>query len=156
MKRLMTTLVMALAFMFGALGAVDSDGPALVTQAQAAEAKVSVAVIKATKTGTIDEKSKKYSSVTSQVGGFSGFTFVTDTSFSATVGAPVDKKLAGRTLTVLVKSASGDKVSTAVTVVDPNGQKHAVSSSTKPGASVVVAAKSADGTEAHLFIVTVH
>lgn len=155
MKTLLMSMVMALAFTLGALMTVDDAGPALVAEAHAAEAKVSVAVIKATKSGTIDEKSKKYSSVTSQVGGFTGFTYVTDTSFNAPVGAAVDKKLAGRTLTVVVKSASGDKVSTSVTVVDPNGKKHAVSSSTKPGASVVVAAKSADGSEAHLFIVTV-
>ncbi len=155
MKQLLMCVVMALAFSLGALGSPSPDGLDLVAEAQAAEAKVSVAVIKATKTGTTDEKSKKYNSVISQIGGFSGFTYVTDTSFAATVGTPVDKKLAGRTLSVTVKSASGDKVSTAVTVVDPNGKKHAVSSSTKPGASVVVAAKSADGSEAHLFIVTV-
>jgi hypothetical protein len=155
MKQLLMSMVMVLAFTFGALGSVSLDGPVLVAEAQAAEAKVSVAVIKATKSGTTDDKSKKYNSVISQIGGFSGFTHVADTSFSATVGTAVDKKLAGRTLSVTVKSASGDKVSTAVTVIDPNGKKHAVSSSTKPGASVVVAAKSADGSEAHLFIVTV-
>ena len=155
MKQLLMSAVVAVAFVVGSLGTATWDGAALVAEAEAAEAKVSVAVIKATKSGSTDDKSKRYQSVISQIGGFSGFTYVTDSSFNATVGSAVEKKLAGRTLSVTVKSASADKVSTAVTVTDPNGKKHAVSSSTKPGASVVVAAKSSDGSEAHLFIVTV-
>lgn len=155
MQRFLLSMVVAVAFSVGALVSVGSEGPAWVAHAHAAEAKVSVAVIKATKAGTTDDKSKKYQSVISQIGGFDGFTYVTDTSFAATVGTEVVKELAGRKLSVIVKSAAADKVSTSVTVTDPNGKKHAVSTSTKPGASVVVAAKSSDGAEAHLFIVTV-
>lgn len=155
MKQLLMAVMVACAFALGTVGTMDAEGPALVAAAEAAEAKVSVAVIKATRSGSVDEKSKKYDSVISQIGGFKGFTYVTDARFNSTVGSATVKELAGRKLSVTVKSASADKVSTSVTVTDPNGKKHAVSTSTKPGASVVVAAKSADGSEAHLFIVTV-
>ncbi len=156
MKRMMLGLCLVATMLFGGLGTLDGDGFSLVSEAHAAaEAKVTVAVIKATKDGSIDEKSSKYGSVISQVGGYSGFTYVTDLGFKAELGAKVTKDVAGRTLEVTIKSMEANKVTTAVTVVDPNGKKHAVASSTKPGASVVVAARSSDGTTAHLFIVTV-
>ncbi len=155
MKRLVCVVCLMFGLAFGGTVSLD-DGVGFVSEARAdADARVSVAVIKATKSGSVDEKSKKYKSVISQVGGYSGFTYVTDLSFKAGLGKQVVKDVAGRKLQVTVKSMAADKVTTAVTVVDPNGKKHAVSSSTKPGASVVVAARSSDGAEAHLFIVTV-
>lgn len=156
MKRLILAICLVAGFAFGGLGTLDGEGLTLVSGAHAAaEAKVSVAVIKATKSGSVDEKSSKYESVISQVGGYSGFTYVSNASFNAGLGKTVVKEIAGRRLEVTVKSMEANKVATAVTVVDLNGKKHAVSSSTKPGASIVVAARSSDGTSAHLFIVTV-
>ena len=156
MKRMILGLCVLATLALGGLATVDDGGLGLVAEARAdAEAKVSVAVIKATRDGTVDEKSAKYESVISQVGGYSGFTYVTDLGFKAALGSKVVKDVAGRKLEVTIKSMAADKVTTAVTVVDPNGKKHAVSSSTKPGASVVVAARSSDGASAHLFIVTV-
>ena len=152
---IITTLALV-ATLLGVSPAVGPQGVRLVAEARAdAEAKVSVAVIKATKSGGVDEKSKKYESVISQVGGYTGFSWVSELSFAAGLGQTVSKEVAGRKLAVLVKAMTADKVTTSVTVVDPNGKEHAVSSSTKPGASVVVAARSADGSEAYLFIVTV-
>lgn len=156
MKRILLAVCFVATLAFGGFGQVGPQGVSLVPVAHAdATAKVSVAVIKASKTGSTDDKSKKYKSVISQVGGYQGFTYVTDLGFDASLGQTVKKKVAGRELQVTVKSMSSDKVATAVTVVDPGGKKHAVSSSIKPGASVVVAARAADGETAHLFIVTV-
>jgi len=156
MKRLVFVVCLMFGLAFGGTVSLDDGSVSFVSEARAdADARVSVAVIKATKSGSVDEKSKKYKSVISQVGGYKGFTYVTDLSFKAGLGKQVVKDVAGRKLQVTVKSMAADKVTTAVTVVDPNGKKHAVSSSTKPGASVVVAARSSDGGEAHLFIVTV-
>lgn len=156
MKRILLAVCFVATLAFAGFGQVSPRGISLVPVAHAdATAKVSVAVIKASKTGSTDDKSKKYSSVISQVGGYQGFTYVTDLGFDASLGQTVKKKVAGRELQVTVKSMSSDKVATAVTVVDPGGKKHAVSSSIKPGASVVVAARAADGETAHLFIVTV-
>ncbi len=156
MKRLILAVCLVAGFSFGGLGTMDDGSVALISTAQAAaEARVSVAVIKATKGGAVDEKSGKYKSIISQVGGYSGFTYVSDASFKAGLGKTVVKDIAGRRLEVTVKSMEASKVTTAVTVVDPNGKKHAVSASSKPGASVVVAARSSDGSSAHLFIVTV-
>ncbi|MCO4773289.1 MAG: hypothetical protein KDA24_24860 [Deltaproteobacteria bacterium] len=156
MKRLMLAVTLFLGVLFAGPVSMDSEGVTFVSEAHAAaEAKVSVAVIKATKSGSIDDKSAKYESVISQVGGYSGFTYVSDLGFKAGLGKTVTKEIAGRKLQVTVKSMAADKVTTAVTVIDPNGKKHAVSSSTKPGASIVVAARSSDGKSAHLFIVTV-
>gem|GEM_PF-7063078 len=156
MKRIWFAVCLVATLAFSGLASVDADGISMVSEAHAAaEAQVSVAVIKATRDGSIDEKSSKYESVISQVGGYSGFTYVTDSKFKAALGTMVAKEIAGRKLQVTVKSMTADKVSTSVTVVDPNGKKHAVSSATKPGASIVVAARSSDGKSAHLFIVTV-
>ena len=156
MKRLMLAVALFVGVLFVGPVSFDEAGIQFVSEARAsAEAKVSVAVIKATKSGSVDEKSKRFSSVISQVGGYSGFSYVTDLGFNAELGKAVSKDVAGRKLQVIVKSMAADKVTTAVTVVDSSGKRHAVTSSTKPGASVVVAARSADGSSAHLFIVTV-
>ncbi len=156
MKRLMFAVGLFVGVLFAGPVSFDEAGIHFVGEARAAaEARVSVAVIKATKSGSVDEKSKKFESVISQVGGYAGFSYVTDLGFKAELGEAVIKDVAGRKLQVTIKSMAADKVTTAVTVVDSSGKQHAVTSSTKPGASVVVAARSADGSSAHLFIVTV-
>jgi hypothetical protein len=121
-----------------------------------ATAKISVDVIQGTKDGAgPDAASTKHKSVLDQMPQFKGFRFVETLSFDAPVGQHVTRNSAGRALDVFVQSLGADKATTRVEVTDPQGRKHGLTSSLKRGASMVVAAKSADGSEVHLFIVRV-
>jgi hypothetical protein len=131
--------------------------PAFAAEARAdAVARVQVAVIHASKSGAgLDDRSKRYASILENVPQFTGFKHVGEAGLDAPMGQAVSKEIAGRTLTVTLTSIAADKVSTKVDVLDAAGKHHGLTSSLKPGATMVVAAKSADGSEAHLFVVTV-
>jgi hypothetical protein len=119
---------------------------------------VVVDVVRGTKGASgSDERSNKHRGVLDRVPGYGGWKFLDVMKFSLTEGKGGigSAEVAGRKLKVSLESFTGGKAKTRVSVTDPGGKDHKITSSLGKGGTTVLTAQSSGGREVHLFIVTV-
>tara|TARA_Y100001968_G_scaffold249298_1_gene234038 strand:+ start:169 stop:636 length:468 start_codon:yes stop_codon:yes gene_type:complete len=153
----------ALLSVVAAAGAVvlspTAAGLGVETVLAADSVSVVVDVVRGTKGASgSDQRSNKHSSVLGRVPGYGGWKFLDSMKFSLSAsGASAGSgAVAGRTLAVKLESFAGGKAKTRVSVTDPGGRDHKITSSLGKGGTTVLTAQSSGGREVHLFIVTVN
>jgi|GEM_PF-3035404 len=143
---------------FAVLVSPSSSGDLVNTASAANKVSVVVDVVRGTKGASgSDERSNKHRGVLDRVPGYGGWKFLDAMKFSLVEGktAVGSGAVAGRKLKVSLESFAGGKAKTRVSVTDPGGKDHKITSSLGKGGTTVLTAQSSGGREVHLFIVTV-
>ena len=158
--RSVAPLLVAASLMVAMVVMSPSAEHGVVRSVHAADAvKVSVDVVRGTKGASgSDQRSNTHRAVLDRVPGYGGWKFLDAMKFRLQTGpdAASSASVAGRKLTVRLESFGGGKAKTRVSVTDPAGKDHKITSSLGKGGTTVLTAQSAGAREVHLFIVTVN
>ena len=151
-------LLAALLALVGVVVSPGGDG-SIVRSAHAADSvSVVVDVVRGTKGASgSDQRANKHRGVLARVPGYGGWKFLDAMKFTLQLGkgAAASGSVAGRKLNISLESFGGGKAKTRVSVTDPGGKDHKITSSLGKGGTTVLTAQSSGGREVHLFIVTV-
>ncbi len=145
------------AFTAGGTGSPGLDGLRLVSEARAGEGvAVTVTVARGSRGAKgIDKALAKHASTLELVAGFGGWAPAGSAKLDVAVGGSQKKVFGDHTFEVKAESVSGGKAKTSISVTDSNGSPNTMRSSLGNGGSTVVMMRSADGSVAHAYIVTV-
>jgi len=153
-------LLLAALLILGGLVVSPGADRGIVGSAHAADSVgVVVDVVRGTKGASgSDQRANKHRGVLARVPGYGGWKFLDAMKFTLKVGkgAAASGSVAGRKLNISLESFGGGKAKTRVSVTDPGGKAHKITSSLGKGGTTVLTAQSSGGREVHLFIVTVN
>jgi len=152
-------LLAGLLVLVGVVVSPGDDG-SIVRSAHAADSvSVVVDVVRGTKGASgSDQRANKHRGVLARVPGYGGWKFLDAMKFTLKMGkgAAASGSVAGRKLNISLESFGSGKAKTRLSVTDPGGKAHKITSSLGKGGTTVLTAQSSGGREVHLFIVTVN
>jgi hypothetical protein len=155
--RWLSVLFAAVAFAAASSFSAGADGLTLLAPAQAAgDVDVSVTVAKGTKGGSgLDKSLSAHKGTLELIAGYGAWAPAGTAKLTVGVGGKQSKSFGKHTFEVKAESVSGGKAKTVITVKDSNGSPNTMRSSLGNGGSTVVMMRSADGKQAHAYIVKV-